>query len=270
MPALNPSSTPGNVSASPFLSLPPEMRNRIYEFVMTVGTIYVQLGREAGTVRTFIINEDSGVLSQHDRRLQLIKCPFAMKKDSAQEAAKIFIVCNSFEVQAFDSGSYLEDGLVYPGLFLSGVKATSIVAAIPRFIAKIGIPDAKLLTDVTLHLGQLDYTDARNGDPLAIVTIKQVLDQLRSFQTSNPSWHLRMGMALRIDLSEKGEIVEFEELVLDVRAPLSGVKAASEAINDRARPLVPKSYVTDQLDDYGSFISKFQEAAETWDEEGEE
>ncbi|KAK5717497.1 hypothetical protein LTR17_016031 [Elasticomyces elasticus] len=177
----------------------------------------------------------------------------------------MFIVCNSFEVQALDHSSVLEDGMACPGLFLGPVEATSIVAAIPRFITTIGISDAKLLTEVTLHLGQLDDTDADQGQQ-AIVTIKQILDHLRCFQTSNPSWHLKMGAALRIDLSEKDEIVEFEELVLDVRAPLSGVKAASEAINDRARPLVPKDYFTDQLDIYGSFLRKFQKAAETWDE----
>ncbi|KAK3620421.1 hypothetical protein LTR56_017841 [Elasticomyces elasticus] len=281
------SSTHGNASASPFLSLPPEMRNRIYEYAMTVGTIYVQLGRETGTIRGFTINEHSGVLSQHDRRLKLVKSPFAMHKDSAlqpaggsclsllrtckqvnKEAAKMFIVCNSFEVQAFDTDSSLaENGMVCPGLFIATVKPTSIVAAIPRFLTTIGILDAKLLTEVTLHLGQLDDTDADNGDPHALVNLKQFLDQLRNFQTSNPSWRLKMGVALRIDLSEIAqEVVEFEEMVLDVRAPLSGVKATSEAINDRARLPVSKQYVTDQLDAYGSFLRIFQEAIETWNE----
>ncbi|KAK4894054.1 hypothetical protein LTR27_007638 [Elasticomyces elasticus] len=282
----DPSSTHGDVSDSPFLNLPPEMRNRIYEYVMTVSTVYVQLGRKTGTIRGFIIDEHSGVLSQHGRRLKLVKSPFAMHNDSAlqpaggrclsllrtckqvnKEAAKMFIVCNSFEVQALDYLSVLEEGIVCPGLFLGAVEATSIVAAIPRFIATIGISDAKLLTEVTLHLGQLDDADAENGDEQVLVNLKQFLDQLRNFQTSNPSWHLKMGVALRIDLSESDqEVVEFQEMVLDVSMPLSGVKAASRAINDRGRPLVPRPSVANQLDAYSSFLRKFQEAAETWDE----
>ncbi|KAK5722410.1 hypothetical protein LTR15_005640 [Elasticomyces elasticus] len=289
MPAMNlatdPSGTHGKGTESPFLSLPPEMRNRIYEYVMTVGTIYVRLQRKTGTIRAFVINDYDAMLSQHDRRHKVIKGSFSDDHDSAQqpagggclallrtckqvnkEAAKLFIVCNSFEVQAFDSISDLDDVLVNPGLYRGYVEVKSIVAAVPQFIATIGNSDAELLKSVVLHLGQFDTRDAFDREPQAIDTIKEILDHLRCFQTFNPCWHLKLGMALRIDLSEKAKIIEFEELVLDVRAPFSGVKAASEAVNDRARPLVPKSYVADQLDDYGSFLGKFQEAAETWDE----
>ncbi|KAK4959392.1 hypothetical protein LTR10_004196 [Elasticomyces elasticus] len=292
MPAMNlitdPSCTHGDVSDSPFLSLPPEMRNRIYEYVMTVDTVYVQLGRETRKLRGFVINEDDATLSQHDRRLKLVKSSFAMHMDSAlqpaggcclsllrtckqvnKEAAKMFILCNSFEVQSFDKVShYLADhGLLYPGIFLDMFETKSIVAAIPQFVAAIGPSDAKLLTDVTLHLGQFDRSDALDGEPKALVTIKHILDHLRSFQILNPSWHLKMVVALRISVGEPDEeIIEFQEVIIDVDAPIPGMNAAAESIQDRLQPLEPKSYVTDQLDAYASFLRKLQEAAKTWDE----
>ncbi|KAK5694005.1 hypothetical protein LTR97_009623 [Elasticomyces elasticus] len=288
MPAMNLTTDPSThayVSDSPLLSLPPEMRNRIYEYVMTVGTVYVQLEREAVDINVFVIDEDSAVLSQHDRRLKVVKSPFARNQDSAQqpagryclpllrtckqvnrEAAKMFIVCNSFELQAFDTDSSLaNNGLIYPGVFLGDHKATDIVAAMPRFIATIGTSDAKLLADVTLHLGQFDDCDAIDGAPRALVTIKQILDQLRSFQAFNPSCHLKMAAALRMDI---GEIIEFQEMVLDVKAPTPGVKVAAEGIQDRVRSLQPNYYSVEQLTLYGNFLCKLQEAAEIWDEYG--
>ncbi|KAK5675122.1 hypothetical protein LTS10_012196 [Elasticomyces elasticus] len=291
MPAMNlttdPSSINANVSDSPLLSLPPEMRNRIYEYVMTVGTVYVQLGRETRKIRGFVINEDDATLSHVEKRLKVTQSPYAKERDSAdqpaggqslsllrsckqvyQEAAQLFLACNSFEIQAFDQQSELVDDLLHPGLFQGAAAVESIAAALPKFVDTIGDANAKVLTDVTLHLGQVDEVDVDNeflgvGIGRTFDTVKPLLDHLRHFRISTPSWHLSLGAAFRLDSRYAEDGVDFHEWVIDPDAAFAGLTAAIATISDRAqKALEMRFHLPDQIERYAHFLREMQKVVE--------
>ncbi|KAK5713793.1 hypothetical protein LTR17_017477 [Elasticomyces elasticus] len=77
-------STPEDTPTSHFLSLPPELRNRIYEYVMTVGTVYVKLQRNGKKLRGFVISTDGEHLSANEERCRVMRNVFDSEEDDVE------------------------------------------------------------------------------------------------------------------------------------------------------------------------------------------
>ncbi|KAK5683928.1 hypothetical protein LTS10_003791 [Elasticomyces elasticus] len=238
--------TPKVAGTSRLMDLPAELRNRIWECVMSVGTVYVQLQGEEEQLRAFVLQESPGESAQ-DRSLKLVKSTTGLHSDSERpagqqclallrsckqingEAKQLFYVCNRFEIQAF----YLErrfedDGRLYPGMFFPKDNAENIVSTMEEFTNAIGHENTGVLEYVRFHLGQVDEDDISER---IFRFIQQVLNHLRPFYASRPSWCFTVGMTLLMfGRSEEGYELVRQEVVWDPRDVLRGKEADIAAL----------------------------------------
>ncbi|TKA50287.1 hypothetical protein B0A55_13611 [Friedmanniomyces simplex] len=226
----NSSDAGGMMDESPFMSLPPELRNHIYTYVLSTGTICVHMNRNAKYLHTLTIHGDSVERPAGGECLALLRTC----KQVSKEAAQLFYVCNKFEIAAFDPHSTVnEDGLLDPGLFVAEVQTRTIMTTLREFLKAIGTGNAKALTDVTFAIGQVDVYDLENR--VATDVIMRMLDSLGLIYAGSPWWHLKASMALLINTGLRGHRTMTQHVVLDVADPRSGTASAIAALEEEAR-----------------------------------
>ncbi|KAK3626880.1 hypothetical protein LTR22_022997 [Elasticomyces elasticus] len=234
-------STPEDMPTSHFLSLPPELRNRIYEYVMTVGTVYVKLQRNGKKLRGFVITTDGEDLSANEERCRVIRNVFDSEEDDVvyQESAQLFYVCNRFEVQVHFPGTKWESGVILRGLFAIGAEPDPrlFASGLQELVDTIGSTNANLLTDVVFSMGQVDNLDLDQNLDEIMVTFQKSCDFLRPFDVAWPSWRFKLGMSLlhaRADWEEKEAAYIMQEVCLDMGDFRQATVSAMARLNDRA------------------------------------
>ncbi|KAK5720720.1 hypothetical protein LTR15_006681 [Elasticomyces elasticus] len=257
-------STPEDTPTSHFLSLPPELRNRIYEYVMTVGTVYVGLQGDTNKLRGFLITKLIRDLSAVEERCKVTRSGYNKNaegdeqaagseclallrscKQVNKEAAQLFYVCNTFEVQVHVPESHYEDdGLIYGSLFTSDhVSDLPILAsALKEFVDIIGTANAAVLTNVVFTLGQVDCQDLQAEGSYVVATIKHLRSYLQPWHIARPSWHLRL---------------EMQEVLLDMDDFRPGASSAIAALNEI---VASKDY---QSTEFGYFSDLLHEIRKT-------
>ncbi|KAK3626877.1 hypothetical protein LTR56_012721 [Elasticomyces elasticus] len=248
--ATDPVETAGDISR--LMSLPAELRNRIWEYVMSVGTVYVHIDRKNERLRAFIFNNDPSE-SAEDRSLKLVRRAVGKRPDASErpagheclsllrsckqiyeEAKQLFYVLNSFEVQAFNPYSVLDQNqMLMPGIFVDRPEVTGEVAsAMVELMRAIGDCNAGVMTNVSFHFGQIDGDDL--GDESAEAVVLQILNCLRPLYTSKPSWCFSVGMTLLVASSEHGHSkAERMELALNPQDIRQSKEAAIAAVVNR-------------------------------------
>ncbi|KAK5683930.1 hypothetical protein LTS10_003793 [Elasticomyces elasticus] len=234
-------STPEDTPTSHFLSLPPELRNRIYEYVMTVGTVYVKLQRNGKKLRGFVITTDGEDLSTNEERCRVIRNVFDSEEDNVvyQESAQMFYVCNRFEVQVHFPGTKWERGVILRGLFAIGAEPDPrlFASGLQELVDTIGSTNANVLTDVIFSMGQVDNLDLDQNLDEIVVTFQKSCDFLRPFDVAWPSWRFELGMSLlhaRADWEEKEAAYIMQEVCLDMGDFRQATVSAMARLNDRA------------------------------------
>ncbi|KAK4954247.1 hypothetical protein LTR10_007677 [Elasticomyces elasticus] len=246
--------THNDAGTSSLMDLPAELRNTIWEYVMSVDTVYVQLDRKNEQLRAFILNNDP-YESAEDRSLKLVRSTVGVRDDAErpagheclsllrcckkiyEEANQLFYVLNSFEVQAFNPKSRLDDNQkLLPGIFVDDTEVMPMIAsAMVELINSIGVRNAEVMTNVTFHVGQIDEDDfmdehGEEHGEYALVVMRHVVDCLRPIYTSKPSWRFAVGMTLLVaPYREHSSEAERMEVVLnsqDIRQSTEAVVAA--------------------------------------------
>ncbi|KAK5713795.1 hypothetical protein LTR17_017479 [Elasticomyces elasticus] len=239
------------------MNLPPELRNRIWEYVMSVGTVYVQIDRKNEQLRAFIFNSDP-IESAQDRSLMLVQSAIGFQIDGErpagheclpllrcckqiyEEAKQLFYVLNSFEVQAFDPESELNyNQMLVRGIFTNNPEVTPIIAsAMEKLMSTIGDRNAGVMTNVSFHLGQIDGRDITGGHgedgENTLVVIRRILDCLRPIYTSKPSWCFSVGMTLLVaQYHDEDSKVERMEVVFNPQQFRQSKEVAVAAVVNR-------------------------------------
>ncbi|KAK3644780.1 hypothetical protein LTR56_009445 [Elasticomyces elasticus] len=244
--------TQNNAGFSRLMDLPAELRNTIWEYVMSVDTVYVQLDRKNEQLRAFILNHDPSE-SADDRSLKLVRSTVGVRDDAErpagheclsllrcckkiyEEAKQLFYVLNSFEVQAFNATSHLnEQQMLVPGIFVNDAEDTPMIAsAMVELINTIGDRNAGVMTNVTFHVGQIDEDDFEHGAN-ALVAMRHIVDCLRPIYTSRPSWRFAVGMTLLVaPYREHSSEAERMEVVLNPQDIRQSTEAAVAAVVNR-------------------------------------
>ncbi|KAK4900100.1 hypothetical protein LTR27_002863 [Elasticomyces elasticus] len=234
--------THNDAGTSRLMDLPAELRNTIWEYVMSVGTVYVQLQGKKKQLRAFVLQKVPGE-SAEDRSLKLVKSTTGLHSDSERpagqqclallrsckqindEAKQLFYVCNRFEIQAFYSERrFADDGRLYPGMFRPKGNAENIVSTMEEFTNAIGHENTGVLEHVKFHFGQIDEDDISEQ---IFKMFQQVLDRLRPLYASRPWWCFAVGLTLLINGRDEDsyELVR-QEVVFDPRDVLRGKEAA--------------------------------------------
>ncbi|KAK5720722.1 hypothetical protein LTR15_006683 [Elasticomyces elasticus] len=243
--------TQNDAGTSRLMDLPAELRNTIWEYVMSVDTVYVQLDRKNEQLRAFILNNDPNE-SAEDRSLKLVRSTVGVRDDAErpagheclpllrcckiiyEEAKQLFYVLNSFEVQAFNATSQLNhQEMLVPGIFVDDAEATpKIASTMVELVRTIGNRNAEVMKNVDFHFGQVDGDDlgGEGGEyPLAIM--QQILGCLRTIHTSKPSWCFSVGITLLV-VPYHGEDCKAErmEVALDPQDFRQSKKSAIAAL----------------------------------------
>ncbi|KAK5745994.1 hypothetical protein LTR17_001124 [Elasticomyces elasticus] len=238
---------------SHFLSLPPELRNRIYE-----GDEDPSPNEERSKVirSGFNLNEDGDEQSAGGNSLPLLRTCTQIKK----EAAQLFYVCNAFEIQGHLPESSLEDGLVHCGVFATHRQREIqlAISALQEFVDTIGMANARVLTDVVFTIGQVDAVDLDGDFKLdhAIAIIKMFRDLVQPFHAAQPSWRLRLRITLVVTGDEwKGDNEALEEVCLDMDDFRRGAVSATTALHDRA---ARDEDLSPDISNFYSFLGKLR------------
>ncbi|KAK4900102.1 hypothetical protein LTR27_002865 [Elasticomyces elasticus] len=239
-------STPEDTPTSHFLSLPPELRNRIYEYVMTVGTVYVQHRKDANQLRGFAVSRGDENPSPREERSKVIRCVFDSEEHEVvetlpaggqslsllrtcrqvyQEAAQLFYVCNRFEVQVDLPGTGLEGGLIRHGLFAFNIDQDPKIYAsgLQKFGDTIGSVNAKALTDVVFAMGQIDSLDLYESLIGVTAIVEQLVSLLRHAHATRLSWRLK----------GDHDAAELHEVLLSMEDFRGNATAAVARLNER-------------------------------------
>ncbi|KAK5696530.1 hypothetical protein LTR97_007833 [Elasticomyces elasticus] len=270
-------STPEDTPTSHFLSLPPELRNRIYEYALTAGTVYVQLRPDTGKLRGFVINERDGYISPVKQRSKVIQSAYDLNDDGDEqpagqslallrtckqankEAAQLFYVCNTFEVQGHLPESRMEDGLVHRGLFEYRVEADLqlFVSALWEFVETIGTANAKVLSDVVFSVGQIDEYDLDDDQVDTAAILDGARGVLRPFHAAWPLWRLRLGMTLLLMSGGEGasNAVRMQEVCLDMNDFSRGAALGIAALTEKATLL---AHLQPGIEVLSTFLGKVQ------------
>ncbi|KAK3644778.1 hypothetical protein LTR56_009443 [Elasticomyces elasticus] len=270
-------SIPEHTPTSHFLSLPPELRNRIYKYVMTVGTVYVQLRYDAKQLRGFVISTGDEDLSSNEKRLKVIRSAYELNdegdeqpaghalsllrtcKQANKEAAQLFYVCNTFEVQGHLPKSRMEDGLVHRGLFEYRFEADLqlFVSALWEFVETIGTANAKVLSDVVFSVGQIDEYDLDDDQVDTAAILDGVRGVLRPFHAAWPLWRLRLGMTLLLMSGGEGasNAVRMQEVCLDMNDFSRGAALGIAALTEKATLL---AHLQPGIEVLSTFLGKVQ------------
>ncbi|KAK0934987.1 hypothetical protein LTR48_006608 [Friedmanniomyces endolithicus] len=258
--AVSPRGTRGMAGRSPFMSLPPELRNNIYEYMFSKRTIRVRFnhrGRRIGA----LVTDGRSVEPPADGI-----CPALLRtcKQVYEEAAQLFYARNRFEVAAYQ-----------PGLVLGGRTRLQpdrehiflvymLGIALREFLKVIGVRNTKALTDVTFDIGQVDLRGRPSSFNLSV--IMELLESLRRVHTLNSRWHLKVSMSLVLtwnrDSGYNPPITESQEFVADVADPKIGIASVMAALEDKdARDDVEcYLYESDELQQYVRFFGQVQTA----------
>ncbi|KAK3626878.1 hypothetical protein LTR56_012720 [Elasticomyces elasticus] len=263
--------THNGAGTSRLMDLPAELRNTIWEYVMSVGTVHVQLQGQKRQLRAFVLQKIPRE-SAEDRSLKLVKSTTGLHSDSERpagqqclallrsckqingEAKQLFYVSNRFEIQAFYAERRFEenDGRLYPGMFFPEDTAENIVSTMEEFTNAIGHENTGVIEHVRFHFGQIDEDDISER---IFKIIQQVLDLLRPLYTSRPSWCFAVGMTLLI-YGRDGEGYEDirQEVVFDPRDVLRGKEAAIAALKQ-----IGQRGITFADADMVEFLDKWQD-----------
>ncbi|KAK4899997.1 hypothetical protein LTR27_002760 [Elasticomyces elasticus] len=179
------------MEGSRLLDLPPELRNRIYELVLTSrNRIVVRQHCKGSEIRGFTSLAD-GIETPANCHALLRTC-----KQVNQEAAQMFWACNEFRVMAGDTESLT--GWFYPSFSLSPLHA---------FIDKVQQHGVKVLGNVTFSLGRIsvDVVDYAPGRGLVLDAFRQ----LRAWEIGRPiEVQVKVDMDLVISLDYSFEEVD--------------------------------------------------------------
>ncbi|KAK5720723.1 hypothetical protein LTR15_006684 [Elasticomyces elasticus] len=273
---------------SRLMSLPAELRNRIWEYTLTVGTVYVRVEIDSEDLRAYVV-DDSSTLSTDDQTALLqgpfgsdvggldmpagVHCLTLLKicKQIHHEAGKLFYVCNRFEIKAFDPLSNVEprSGLMQPGLFQYGGEPTSreILTDMRKFEGWIGAKNAQAMTGVTFSLGQVDPYEVES-DFQALEIMKHLLvGPLHDTHLAHPHWMLQMSMVLLTrDSDESFSFSPVQHVTMSVAEPAVGLKATVKKLEHRIsedlRLQLGERHV-DDLDKFAKFCQELSKAVMT-------
>ncbi|KAK3644781.1 hypothetical protein LTR56_009446 [Elasticomyces elasticus] len=271
--ALATHTTENEVGTSRLMELPPELRNRIWEYTLSVGTVYVRVEIDSEKLRAYVV-DDSSKLSTDEQTIMLqgpfgtdvggadvpagVHCLTLLKtcKQIHHEAGKLFYFCNHFEIKAFDPLSNVNprSGLMLPGLFEFGEQTPrEILTGMRKFEGWIGAKNAQAITRLTFSLGQLD--------PYEIdITKHMLVGPLREIHLAHASWRLHMNVAFMMR-DRDGDIRcrPVQHVVMSVAEPATGLEAAVKKLEQRKSEWLQLQVDGHQVDDLGKFAKYCQE-----------
>ncbi|KAK5720724.1 hypothetical protein LTR15_006685 [Elasticomyces elasticus] len=197
----------GNADGSRLLSLPPELRNRIYEYTLSLGVIVVSKGGNKHPA----LRAMARVFSRRDRRncLALLRA----NKQIYNEAAKLFYFCNHFEVLAWfpevvdleidddddysHGSSYASEGNIFD---LEKRSPRSTMVALYELLQKIGVTSGNAPIHITFELGLIFGPGLEQHSAIAVM--QRMLEDLRTIKTT----YARMRLDARMDVYiERGD-----------------------------------------------------------------
>ncbi|KAK0259705.1 hypothetical protein B0A54_08783 [Friedmanniomyces endolithicus] len=216
---------------SPFMNLPPELRNTIYEYLFGKRTIYVRLNH-CGNRRIALVTDGITAELAAD-----VLCPALLRtcKQVYEEAAQLFYACSRFEVAAYNPGLVLGGrGMLQPD-HEDILLVYMLGNALREFLKVIGVRNTKALTVLTFDIGQVDL---RYGtSELDLSAIMEVLETLRRVHKLNSRWHLKASMSLVLTWDRYGgydpHITDNQEVVVDVADPKIGIASVIAALEDK-------------------------------------
>ncbi|KAK5696533.1 hypothetical protein LTR97_007836 [Elasticomyces elasticus] len=257
--------TENHVRTSLLMELPPELRNRIWEYTLSEGTIYVKLRSENEELSAYVVN-DSGNTHANNEKADLLRSAYGLDEDGAelpiyQEAAGLFYITNRFELQAFDPETCLaSNGLMDPGLFsCDGQNAAYFLLTMKYFRGAIGLANAGRITSVTFNVGQVDALDLESENEAPII-MQEVLKSLQDVHTAHPSWKLTLSMTFFIrynDIKDESNSGSLQKVDMSVADPTTGLDLAFEELERKiVRNIVDGLYVHDDLEGLRNFSRK--------------
>ncbi|KAK4900098.1 hypothetical protein LTR27_002861 [Elasticomyces elasticus] len=255
----------GNAEGSRLLNLPPELRNRIYEYTLSLGVVEVFRGRKEDTS---LHASARGLSRQHRRNcLALLRA----NKQIYNEAANLFYFCNHFEVQPWLPGAAalgiadnndLDDDNV---LDLEERAPRCTMSALYKLLQRIGATGGGAPIHITFALGDVFGIDI---EETSIPVLKRILEDLRTIQTTDTR--------MRLDASMKSVVLEGSDIpegvlslwpdytvVLDPREPLTGISAFIAHLGDMfAQNSKSEVHDAEDLQDFDSFFRGLRKSIE--------
>ncbi|KAK5745997.1 hypothetical protein LTR17_001127 [Elasticomyces elasticus] len=237
---------------SRLMSLPAELRNRIWEYVMSVGTVYLRMYHDTSRLQAFVIKDTAGQTS-NGKFLVLLKSTLGYNdvdseypagagcmplircsKQIHKETKQLFFVCNQFEIQAWAPYSTLSNGLLNCGLF--GKHSLDLGAtcyALIEFMDLLAVAEAEAYTSVTFAIGQIDGVDVNDYRDNVICIVPKILDQMHLYSKAKPWRQFGVSMALRVlRVGQQDGNFKMLDVKMDMGDSAPGLAAAIAALED--------------------------------------
>ncbi|KAK5696534.1 hypothetical protein LTR97_007837 [Elasticomyces elasticus] len=187
----------GNAKGSRLLSLPPELRNRIYEYTLSLRAAVLVSGPDDRIVLRSSPLRLVG--SNPNNWLALLRT----NKQIHNEAATMFYFCNHFEVRAFvpepeDEYYDGDDYEVPPGVLeLEESAPRMTMAPLYKLVQKIGGVHGNAPIHITFVLGTIICSYVRPKSQADVMY--RMLEDLRNIQETDPRIRLNASMRHYID-----------------------------------------------------------------------
>ncbi|KAK5713796.1 hypothetical protein LTR17_017480 [Elasticomyces elasticus] len=192
-----------NVESSRLLSLPPELRNRIYEYALRLGVVVVSRRRPENALSASVPGLSG---SQRWNCLALLRT----NKQIYNEAANLFYFCNHFEVQAWftdivdsessdDDDDFLNSPYASEGNIFDLEKRCprSTMAALYELLQKIGVTGGNAPIHITFDMGLIFGPGLEQHSAIAVM--QRMLEDLRTIQTTYDRVRLEASMNVYIE-----------------------------------------------------------------------
>ncbi|KAK3644782.1 hypothetical protein LTR56_009447 [Elasticomyces elasticus] len=176
-----------STESSRLLSLPPELRNRIYEYTLSFEIVLISQRRHPDSTAHAFTN-----------LLALLK----VNRQIYHEATNMFYFCNQFIIEAHVPMKPINDPTPgRPDVFLcEGPNPRSTMSALYEFLGRIGGTQGRGTVDIVFSLGELRDWSMRPCDHTASI-MRRMLEDLRAIRAADAR--------IQLDLSMKVCPVEF-------------------------------------------------------------
>ncbi|KAK5745998.1 hypothetical protein LTR17_001128 [Elasticomyces elasticus] len=162
--------------SSLLLSLPAELRNRIYEYTLSLGVVVVSPGRTARSDLYAVAFDSKGSLCRN--RLALLRT----NKQIYNETANLFYFCNHFKVQCYlpdvdevDEAIAHKDDVDDSWVTDLDVRVDYTMPALLKLLQKIPVTHGNAPIHITFAFGSVCAWDVKSGSTFEIFGILQNL-----------------------------------------------------------------------------------------------
>ncbi|KAK3626876.1 hypothetical protein LTR56_012722 [Elasticomyces elasticus] len=243
------------VEGSRLLNLPPELRNRIYEYTLSHGVVVVCRKRANNALSGLAV----GIDASHRRNcLALLRT----NKQIYNESASLFYFCNHFEVQAW---RYTCDG--DNPLDVEDEHPRSTMSALHELLQKIGVTGGNAPIHITFALGSmvntyvvLDWTSN---------IMQRLLEDLRTIQATDTRIRLDVTMEAYIEHNPGGHQGlspidnEYHPVRLGMPDPLPDISAfIAQLSNMFAQNSTIQVHDDEDLQDFDGFFRRLRQSIE--------